>query len=558
MKGLPLFITFSALFIFSIGITDTSVDRTDESYYFSSAMHMVRSNNWIIPVFENREKRFQKPILFYWLVAISFKLFGISVTSARVASLVFAVLGVGLIFFFSRMLFGSKAGLYSSLLLISSSLYLLNAHAARTDMVFTFFIMLAFFFFSRGFFVEPRPRLCFVLSSMALGMATLTKGPLAVVIFIPSALSLIFSEKNKTSMLKEMFSLPVVSIFLVVVLPWPLLVYFRYGNEFIRYLLQKEVAQRMAGAGPEIFSNLIYYTGVIIRYFFPWSIFFILSLLSIRERGIPGKERLVLTWIAITFFTFSLVISPHRSRYLLPLSPALALLTGRWLADHEEGLFKKPFLRTVLYLGAGLLCLLAFLLFLPSYLSLTLHKTGALVLFGMALFLFAGGLGLFFSMRKEKPRFIVPILTFTTVIAVVLPLRVFLPTVKPEPMKSLALKCPKPLGEKERLIAIELDPHSRVLLTLFLERFLDGIYDLRNISVCYSTMERMENEGKKVFVVLPETVYVNFPPALKRTYPVIGKSFAYSFKKKLVHLLCLSGYQSPAEMFLHPLSSILP
>ena len=57
----------------------------DEPRYASTARDMVLNGNWIVPHF-NGVPRINKPPLFYWAIAISYKLFGINEFSARLPS----------------------------------------------------------------------------------------------------------------------------------------------------------------------------------------------------------------------------------------------------------------------------------------------------------------------------------------------------------------------------------------------------------------------------------------------------------------------------------------
>jgi 4-amino-4-deoxy-L-arabinose transferase-like glycosyltransferase len=51
-----------------------SLFDVDEPRYAEAAREMIESNNWITPYF-NYVVRFDKPVLFYWLIAFSYKIF---------------------------------------------------------------------------------------------------------------------------------------------------------------------------------------------------------------------------------------------------------------------------------------------------------------------------------------------------------------------------------------------------------------------------------------------------------------------------------------------------
>ena len=58
------------------GLGRGAIADNDEAFYAEAAREMVASSDWLTP-FYNYELRFQKPILFYWLVAIAYKAAGI-------------------------------------------------------------------------------------------------------------------------------------------------------------------------------------------------------------------------------------------------------------------------------------------------------------------------------------------------------------------------------------------------------------------------------------------------------------------------------------------------
>jgi 4-amino-4-deoxy-L-arabinose transferase-like glycosyltransferase len=209
-KEIYFILALSSFVLFSYGLSEITTYQSDETYYLSSGLSMVKTGNWITPVFEGREFRFQKPILFYWLVALSFKIFGVNIFSGRLPSVIFATLGILLIYYFSLFLFGSyKGALFSSLALLSSSLYFLDARAARTDMVFAFFITLSMLFFAKAIFEAKNRRSHFIFSFIAMGLASMTKGPPGFLIpFISVIIFLLVFPKNRL-VLREIFT------------PWP-------------------------------------------------------------------------------------------------------------------------------------------------------------------------------------------------------------------------------------------------------------------------------------------------------------------------------------------------
>ena len=120
--------------------------HADENFYVESSLRMIESGDFITPVY-NEKKRFAKPIMYYWMVATSYKIFGISLASARLPSLLFGTLSIGLTFLLACRLFNSRVGLLSAFILPSIYLHFQISRWSTTDMALSFFILSALYLF---------------------------------------------------------------------------------------------------------------------------------------------------------------------------------------------------------------------------------------------------------------------------------------------------------------------------------------------------------------------------------------------------------------------------
>ena len=119
--------------------------HADENFYVESSLRMVESGNYITPVYHEK-KRFAKPILYYWMVASSYKIFDVSLTSARLPSVLFGTLSVGLVFLLGCRLFDCRVGLFSAFILPSIYLHFQISRWSTTDMALSFFVLLSIYF----------------------------------------------------------------------------------------------------------------------------------------------------------------------------------------------------------------------------------------------------------------------------------------------------------------------------------------------------------------------------------------------------------------------------
>ena len=120
--------------------------HADENFYVESSLRMVESGDFITPIYHGK-KRYAKPILYYWMVASSYKIFGFSLASARIPSVLFGTLSVGLVFLLGCRLFDTRVGLFSAFILPSIYLHFQISRWSTTDMTLSFFVLLSMYFF---------------------------------------------------------------------------------------------------------------------------------------------------------------------------------------------------------------------------------------------------------------------------------------------------------------------------------------------------------------------------------------------------------------------------
>ena len=532
-KEIYFILAIASFVLFSAGLSEITTRQSDETYYLSSGLNMVKTGDWITPVFEGREVRFQKPILFYWFVALSFKIFGVNIFSGRLPSVIFATCGILLIYYFSLILFNNyKGALFSSLALLSSPLYFLNARAARTDIVLTFFITLSMLFFAKGFFEQKNRRSYFIFSFIAMGLATMTKGPPGFLIpFISIVIFLSFFRKDRL-VLRDMFTPWPFIFFLLIVIPWPLTMYLLHGDRFINLFFFSELISRVDRSSINLLSNIGYYLGTMVRHFFPWSIFLLIGILSTKKEEDNGKKILFLfLWIAVTVAMFTFFVSSGHSRYLLPLSPALALLSGEYLVRIEkQGAFKNRIFKSTVLFILSLFIILALVLLFSTFAIYSFGYYGFIFSI-LALIVILGGsilLGRFYKNKIFAP--IPPTIACTMATVAFIFIGGIIPSTVPVPWRELGSKYLKGVGAEDKVITLGIDEGPRVWLTIYTSRLLDGIYYGDQVGSAYDYLEKEKASPKTLLVVLPASEYGRLPENLKQNYPIKGSSFSYELK----------------------------
>ncbi|MBN1872559.1 MAG: glycosyltransferase family 39 protein [Candidatus Omnitrophica bacterium] len=372
-----------SLTLFSFGAGRLSLEfKGDENFYFESAKEMLETSDLVTPRYMGVE-RFQKPILFYWLVLLSFKIFGVNWFSARLVSIIFGSLLCVLIFVIADMFFGSKRmGLLAALFLATIPLYYRYARLSLPDMTLLFFLSLALFCFFKAH-KQKADKLSRLFMFVSLAMAFLAKGFVGIIlpILVIGLFSLIYKEKVFT--FKEA-SLGIL-IFLVLVAPWFYFIFRTHGSSYAEHVWTREVLQRIGyGQGVNFvacfFKNLCFYIYNLFIKFLPYSLFMPIAvaesarLLSSNLRGGQDKRKDIHLFLIIWFLTviiFFSLIPERRTHYLLALSVPFACYTAilfeRVLAD--KTFFRRPGFKAPYYMALTGLVLFTILFVLSDYLT---------------------------------------------------------------------------------------------------------------------------------------------------------------------------------------------
>src|ERR1700731_3962694 len=114
----------------------------DEPRYAWIARAMAETGDWVTPRLYG-QPWFEKPVLYYWEAAVSFKIFGISEAAARLPSAFSALLGTLALAWLAWRIYGGDTARWFLIFLPSSVGMSGFSHAAATDMPFAGMITVA-------------------------------------------------------------------------------------------------------------------------------------------------------------------------------------------------------------------------------------------------------------------------------------------------------------------------------------------------------------------------------------------------------------------------------
>jgi 4-amino-4-deoxy-L-arabinose transferase-like glycosyltransferase len=303
----------------------------DEPRYAQVAREMVQSGQWLVPHL-NHEVYPDKPPLFFWLVALSSKLFGGFSTFA--VTLPSALAGIGtviLIYLLAKNMFRSKlAGFLAGLILATSAEFLALSTAGRMDVPLTFFETISFFCFWRWHVEERRAYLVPFYVGMAL--AVLTKGPVGLLPLAVVLISLAVSRQG--AKVRRMWLGPGLAGVAAIVACWLVPAAFGGGEAYWKEMLGMQIFGRVYKSWSHrepFYYYMVHFTWA----FLPWFVLLpaaVIRYVGERTERATLQSKFLVTWF-FTIFIFFTLISGKRDVYILPLYPACALFLAKYLAD---------------------------------------------------------------------------------------------------------------------------------------------------------------------------------------------------------------------------------
>jgi 4-amino-4-deoxy-L-arabinose transferase-like glycosyltransferase len=343
--ALSLVFSIWLIFYFFPGLNTLPLLEPDEGRNAEVAREMLRGGDWITPHY-NGYPYLDKPAPFFWMVAASFKAFGISEWAARLPSGLAAFATLLLIGLLARRMFGPEESVLAGLVLVTSPLFLIFSRQVIFDMTLTFLITAAFVLF---WWEESKPdrRLIVDLAMFAaMGLATITKGPVGFL--LPLLAILVYSIlRGGMSRFKRLHWGLGLAAFFAVVLPWFIAVSVK-NPDFPRYALWQESLVRFTTGSARRSGGVFYYLPVYLGGFFPWSFLLLYAAFPLikgwkalkEERNAPLAFLVSFVLVVFVFFTISRSKLPG---YFLPALGPLSILTAHlWNVSRSRGTSRSP------------------------------------------------------------------------------------------------------------------------------------------------------------------------------------------------------------------------
>lgn len=274
-----------------------------------------------------------------WLIAL-FSSIGHQVTpfTARLPNALAGIVGTLMTYYFVQRFFDQSTAFIASLILATTQKYFWHSRDIRTDILFTVFVTLAFYFFYLGY---KHNKVFYIGFYFSLIFATLAKGPLGILFVLVTITVFLVFKKDLKAMQGMKWQWGVI-LFLLFIGPWCLILCLKVGYEPLIATIKSEFLTRINK--PISHSEPFYYYFIKIWVdFLPWSLFIPFTGIYAYKKWREGDERVtfIFCW-TIVIFVFLCAAKAKSSRYMLPLYPAISIIIASLINDVGKGTVIKP------------------------------------------------------------------------------------------------------------------------------------------------------------------------------------------------------------------------
>jgi 4-amino-4-deoxy-L-arabinose transferase-like glycosyltransferase len=399
----------------------------DERNYTNAAITMVQSGDYLTPRWPDGRSNLHKPIVAYWVVAASYKIFGITLPASRLPFMVAGALIIAATYVTGLALTGRRdTALLAAVITASEPQLILSSMRAIPDVLLCLFMLLSAYGFLGLVVLGRRTAATYWSAYLGAALAIETKGLLALV-FVAFAWVFALLERgaeparnsaggsaplpnlppervarakparergtptgrtvpsgwrrSARSRLRSLLHAPSMLVALAVAISWYVAMYGLHRDRLVKIFFGDQITYNVQVLDGTPLIRIPIYLGLLLINLLPWSV--LLVPLAIWDRqsfrlvdaSLRRAQRFIVLWAVLMAIVFGLgnQIEP---RYLLPAGPLLAILLAHQIARADLRLTT----RAIAYLAAAALVLLAVLGLALSLLDALVMGTGPALL----------------------------------------------------------------------------------------------------------------------------------------------------------------------------------
>lgn len=344
-KAEPIFILLALLVIYIAGML-VPLNDNDSAHHATIGLNMYLNND-PVSLISHGTPYLDKPHFRFWLLYISYALFGVTTFAYKISSLLFSVLSILSVYKISLRIFSKEVAKISVLVLSTSFAFMMANVDVRMDAILTGAVTFAIWQFIK--YCDNQKWGTLILLALGCAIAFSVKGWYGVGIIGLTSLCYLLINSRFKIVLSFRF-LAVIPLFLIFSLPVFIAYYIQYdlhpelvvrgttGNSGLRFILFDHFYGRMSGNefGKASSNDYFFFYHTLAWSILPWTLLFFTGMFGRIKGLITGKHSIknlsyVFLFPVIIVCTIMGFSSFKLPQYIVPLFPLTSIFTASWI-----------------------------------------------------------------------------------------------------------------------------------------------------------------------------------------------------------------------------------